>query len=302
MDSMSNPNRPQFRLDADLISLRALVAIADTGSFSAAAARIGRTQSAVSLQIAKLEERLQTKLLERSSRQVTQTASGELLIAYARRILDLADEAMLALNAPETTHPFRIGFADYLAPEHLHLLLGRFRRAHPKLVFELKLGTGAMLRDLLDAGELDLAVAGPDGGMGRDDGSCLMTEPLLWVATAQERPLLEPPLPLVLMQAPCSYRRHAIEVLDRAGLAWHVGTEANSIHAIHSAVKANLGISAVPRSASAGLQILTEGLPELPETAMVAYRGHAGHPLTETFIAFLHDSLGGPAQARAAAA
>ncbi|GMG83136.1 LysR substrate-binding domain-containing protein [Paralimibaculum aggregatum] len=301
---MSDANRSPFRLDVDLITLRALVAIADTGSFSAAAERIGRTQSAVSLQIAKLEERLQTRLLRRSSRHVSQTPEGELLIGYARRILALADEAATALTAPEAAAPFRVGFADYLAPDHLHALLGRFRQAHPKLVFELRLGTGLMLREALASGALDVAVAGPDGGMGADDGEVLLTEPMVWVAASQGAPQGAPlaePVPLVLMQPPCSFRRVALEALDRAGLGWRVGTEANAIQAVRSAVQAQLGVSAVARSAAAGMRILGAPLPALPETAMVAYRGPGGHPLTDRFIAFLKDGLAAPGAAALAA-
>ena len=124
---MSEPNRSPFKLDTDLLSLRALIAVVEEGGFSAAARRVHRSQSAVSLQVAKLEERLNTRLLERTSRSVSLTPAGETFISYARRILEMADEAMLAVTAPEESTLLRVGFAEYLAPQHLHNLLAQFR-------------------------------------------------------------------------------------------------------------------------------------------------------------------------------
>ncbi|MEO1017844.1 MAG: LysR family transcriptional regulator [Pseudomonadota bacterium] len=291
---MSEPDRSPFRLDADLISLRALVAIADEGSFSAAARRIGRTQSAVSLQIAKLEERLQTRLLERTSRQVSQTAAGELLIAYARRILAIADEAAVALSAPASSAPLRIGFAEHLAPEHLHDLLGRFRRAHPKLAFELKLGTGLELGAALAEDRLDIVIAGPDAGQGGTvGGTVLLEEPMVWAAAAADD-LLEQdgPLSLVVMPPPCSYRQIATDALTRGGRSWRITMEANSIQGIQSAVKARLGISVMARSAvTEGLRIVDVGVPQLPDTAMIAYEAKTAHPLAGRFLSFLEEGL-----------
>lgn len=290
---MSKADKFNFRLDVDLISLRALVAIADAGSFSAAATRIGRTQSAVSLQISKLETRLQTKLLERTSRSVRQTPAGELLIAYARRILDIADEAALALSAPDSDTPLRIGFAEYLAPEHLHEMLGRFRRAHPTLTFELKLSTGHDLRKALDENRLDVAIAGPDAdNPGTRGGVILLREAMVWAQADQGGIDRHAPLPLVTMQSPCSYRKMAIDALNENQQAWRIVTEANSIQGVRSAVKARLGITAMPASAVGNyLTVIRDGLPVLAESAMAAYRADVPHPLTDRFISFLKDGF-----------
>lgn len=292
---MTETHSSPFRLETDLQVLRALVAIADTGSFSAAAKRVGRTQSAVSLQIAKLEDRLQIQLLERTSRSVSQTAKGEVLIAYARRILALADEAATAISAPETQAPFRVGFAEYLAPNHVHDILGRFARAHPGLVFELKLATGFELRPALDRGEIDVLIAGPDGdgeqGQSRT-GQVLLEEPIGWVSGRPASVPEDGSLPLVLMRAPCSYRKIALDALGRAGLRWHVVAETNSIQAVRSAVQAGLGISLLARSAMHGnLHWCPEGLPALPPTAMMAFEAVPPHPLGKRFIEFMDHSL-----------
>lgn len=300
MLSTSKSNKSSFRLDVDMISLRALVAIADTGSFSAAAARIGRTQSAVSLHISKLEDRLQVKLLERTSRKVSQTAAGELMISYARRILAMADEAAMALTAPETSTTFRIGFAEYLAPQHLHDLLGRFRRAHPKVPLKLKLGTGSALRACLDKDELDVVISGPDGkAKNRITGTILKEEAMVWVAAPDQHIDFEEPLPLVAMQAPCTYRQTAIDALSEAAIPWTVVTETNSIQGVQSAVMAHLGISAMPASAvpKQGVQVMdNKCLPPLKDTKIAAFTQKQKHPLADRFINFMQAGLGADEQ------
>jgi len=293
---MSDIDRQIRRLDVDLMTLRTLVAVVDAGGFSAAARRIGRTQSAVSLQIAKLEDRLQTKLLRRTSRHVEETPAGAALIAYARRILAIADEAALALTLPDESDPFRIGFADYLAVERLHLLLGRFRRAFPRLPLSLTTGTGQELRRQLENGSLDLVIAGPDGAAEGGRGTMLNEEPLVWIAAdadAAPPPAdCDDPLDLVALPAPCSYRGIAMEALGDAGIGWRLAIEAASIQAVLSAVRAGLGISAVPASAvSPGVTVLESGMPALPSTRMLVFGAAHPHPLAGRLIAFLKESL-----------
>ena len=291
-------------LDVDLVGLRALVAIADTGTFSAAAERTSRTQSAVSLQIRKLEERLGVRLLERTSRSVRPTEAGVTLIGYARRLLDVADEAVLAVSAPTGGSPLRVGFAEYLVPAHLHPLLARFARAHADTPLSLVIGTGAELAAALARDELDLVVGGPDVGSGTgSDGRgsesvrTLLEEPLVWVAAPGDDGAATPadgPLPLVLMAPPCGYRAAMTGALDRAGTPWRAAVETNGVQGVAAAVAAGLGVSALARSAAgADVRVVEDGrLPALPETRMVV-RERAGpsHPLAGRFTDWLAERL-----------
>ncbi len=288
MIPMSKSNRYVPKLDTDLISLRALVAIAEEGSFSAAAQKIGRTQSAVSLQIAKLEERIDAKLFERTSRKVTITAAGEKFTAYARRILDLADEAMMSISAPDVQEVLRIGFADYLAPKHLHSLLARFGRAHPQVDLKLNLGSGIALYNELKEGNLDIVVAGPEPG----DGQLLLREPLVWVGTKDYEP--EESISLILMPPPCSYRKAAYDALATENFRFKLTMEANSIQGVQSAVAAGLGISVMAQSAvTESLQVLDGIYPALPKTSIFAYiKSDAPEILTDRFVTFLVEGLG----------
>ena len=289
---MKKRKSAQFMLDADLITLRAIVAVVDKGSFSGAAKHIGRSQSAVSLQIAKLEERMDIRLFERTSRSIAQTPAGEVFTAYARRILELADEAYAAVSFPEISNPLRIGFAEYLVPDHLYKLLSRFKRRYPKAAIELKLGVGgALIRELND-GQLDVVVAGPEG----EKGLILIEEPLVWIGSEGELPDVEgEELELILMQPPCSYRKAAFDSLAKAELPWNLALSANSIQGTQSAVAAGLGVSVVPRSAvNKDLKIMSKGFPELPATSIQAYSNSVdSHPLIEPFIDFLKEELAG---------
>tara|TARA_R110002096_G_scaffold16106_57_gene55379 strand:- start:546 stop:1436 length:891 start_codon:yes stop_codon:yes gene_type:complete len=293
---MSNSNRTSFQLDVDLLSLRTLVAVIEEGGFSAAAKRVGRTQSAISLQIAKLEERLNAKLLERTSRSVSVTPAGEIFLSYARRILELSDEALLAVSAPEEKTLLRVGFAEYLAPRHLPNLLATFRRAHPNCELSLILGMGVDLFPLLDEGKLDLVFAGPEA----ENGTLLWEEELAWtgpgedVANATLGEEEGTPLELVLMHPPCSYRQIAFDSLTKVGQPWKMSIEANSVQAVQSAIRAGLGVSVLPRSAVAeDLNFLSgESLPELPTTSVMSYvRADRAHPYAQRFISFLLASV-----------
>lgn len=282
---MKKTNSSQFKLETDLICLRSLVAVVEEGSFSAAAKRIHRTQSAVSLQIAKLEDRLNTKLLDRTSRSVSVTSAGEVFLSYARRILELADEAVMAVTSPEEATLLRVGFAEYLAPQHLHTLLARFRRAHPNCDLSLILGFGPDMLESMNRGELDVVFGGPEGNNGR----VLWEEPLVWTGTMNFDHDPDAPIELILMHAPCSYRKIAFDALTREGIAWKLSIDANSVQAVQSAIRAGLGVSVLPLTAvQEDMPLVGKGLPELPNTSVMSYLNTEGaHPYAQRFIDFL---------------
>ena len=274
-----NNSRASFVLDADLLTLRSFLAIIDLGSFSAAAKQVGRTQSAVSLQIGRLEERMQVSLFERTGRKVTATPEGEMFASYARKIIDLSDEGFAAVSAVETTEPLRIGITDHIQPHHLQRLLTGIRKALPKNKIVLTLGLGQDLHQRLDGNELDLIVTGPvaDGGME------LFKEPILWVRAGDYVPANPAVIDIVQMTSPCCYRQIAIDALNSLGLTWNEKVCVNSIDGIRSAVAAGFGISAIPRSAVGDcLEVITDGMPALPNTSINLYWNTSHpHPLTK---------------------
>src|SRR5919197_3127109 len=126
---------PRIDLDSDL--LRCFVAVADTRGFTAAGALIGLSQSGISVRIRNLEERLGRRLLERTSRSVALTEAGELFLGYARRMIDLNDEAVGRVRGPSAEGRLRLGIADYALPRLLPSLLGRFARLHSGVKMQL---------------------------------------------------------------------------------------------------------------------------------------------------------------------
>lgn len=286
MEMIDGSNKPARRLDADLLSLRALAAVADAGGFSAAGARIGRSQSAVSLQVAKLEERVGARLFDRTTRSVRLTPQGETLLSYARRILALADEAMTALDAPPTKDPLRVGAASHLSPLRLPATLARFRRAHPGAAITLRYACGHDLITALRDGALDVVVCGPEAEGGRR----LLAEPLVWAGPADIA--LDPlgsddPVPLVLMAPPCTYRRAAFDALTAAERRYREVMTGGSLQEVQDAVAAGFGVSAIARSAlTASLRPMVDGWPALPDTAVDVFLSDGdAHPLAERFVA-----------------
>lgn len=282
---MNKEDRTGFKLETDLLTLRSLIAVVEQGGFSAAAKRIHRTQSAISVQIAKLEERLNTKLLERTSRSVSLTPAGETFISYARRILELTDEAVLAVTAPDDKALLRVGFVDYLAPQHLPTLLASFRRAHPNCDLSLIVDWGPQLLESLKRGDLDVVFAGPEG----EGGQLLWEESMVWTGKHELLGAKGDPVELVLMPNPCSYRKVVFDSLTKIAKPWKLSIEANSMQAVQSSIRAGLGITILPRSAVLDdMPIIKDILPELGKTSIMSYVNlDQVNPYSQRFIDFL---------------
>lgn len=271
------------KLEIDLNTLRSLIAVVEEGGFSAAAKKVHRTQSAVSVQIAKLEDQLNTKLLERTSRSVRLTQAGETFLSYARRMLELADEAVFAVSPWDEKEELRVGFADYLAPQHLQAVVTGFRQQYPNCDLSMVLGLGPPLLEMMERKELDLVVAGPEG----DKGTVLWDEELVWTGTCDAPDDPTVPMKLVMMPAGCLYRKLAFDALTKISRPWKMSLEANSFSAVHSAIRAGLGVTILPITAIRDdMEIIKEGLPELPNTTVTSYIG-ASHPYAQPFIDYL---------------
>jgi DNA-binding transcriptional LysR family regulator len=285
---MTPDNKLNYKLETDLNTLRSFVAIVEEGGFSAAARRVHRTQSAISVQIAKLEDRLNTKLLERENRPITVTASGESFLSYAYKILELADEAVLAATSPEETTLLRVGFGQFLVPYDLHTLLARFRRAHPNCDLVLNLGAGTMLLEQLEKGELDVVFAGPEA----ENGQMLWEEPLVWSGATNLSNNPDDPLELILMHAPCSFRKVAFDALAKSAQPWKVSINANSLQAVQSAIRAGLGVSVMPLSSVAEDMPIVHDLPELPNTMVMSYvHPEVSHLYAQRLIDYLMEGV-----------
>ncbi|WP_454654543.1 LysR family transcriptional regulator [Bosea beijingensis] len=250
----------------DLAALGMLVAVAETGGFTAASARLGRTQSAISVRIQDLENQLGHKLLERSRRGVTPTDAGERLIAHARRLLAVEREALADLAGETPTGRLRIGVPDDYMDAYLRPLIARFAVEHPKVELEVVCDLSKKIEPALKAGDLDLAVVSQDPS--RPMGEVLRREPMIWVAARGHRPELQETLPLALFSEGCRARSRVLGALSSAGRAYRLVFSCSHTSGVLSAVEGGFCVTAITESAvPPSLRRLgaAEGLPPLFE-------------------------------------
>ena len=193
----------------DLDVLRSFVAGMELGSFAKAADRLGRSTSAISAQLKKLEEQAGTPIFRKAGRGLALTEAGETMLAYARRLLDLNDEAATAIHGAELEGWVRLGLQEDFGETLLPDVLGRFARAHPKVRIEARVVRNAELVERVTSGKLDLALAWSDGF--RTAHSDRIAEvPMCWVGpahgAAQWHAGSSEPLPLASLEAPCLLR------------------------------------------------------------------------------------------------
>jgi DNA-binding transcriptional LysR family regulator len=253
-------------LDLDL--LRAFVAVADSGSFTRAAEQLLRNQSTVSLQLKRLEEAVDRRLLERSSRKVRLTAEGGVMLDYARRLLALNDEVVGRVREPKLAGKVRLGTPEDFATTHLPHVLARFAEAHPRVDLEVTCDLTFNLLDRFRHGAFDLVLVKREPSR-RDSGVRVWREPLVWVTGPRLPPEWQSVLPLALSPPPCVYRKRATQALNRSGRRWRIAYTCAALSGTHAAVRAGLGLTVLPKDmVPAGLTILDHGhgLPDLHHT------------------------------------
>ena len=276
------------RPDIDIDQLRALLAVAETGGFTAAASRINRTQSAVSQKIARLEEQLGWKVFERNSRGLRLTSRGEGLVESARKLLVDYERFVDGLqgNSPETS--LRLGVSENLIATRLPGLLAQLNAGQPGRRIELSTGAGVdLLRDL-DEGRLDVVVARQRTGERGSRGRVAWREPMAWVASSSFRDDEGGSAPLVLMREPCAYRDAGLAALGAAGRPWTAACVVGNLASLEAAVLAGLGVTPQARSfARAGMKIVkpSRRWPALPETEIAVFGRDDGQAATVEALA-----------------
>ena len=280
--------------DLDLDLLRCFVQVAERGGFTAAAPALGLTQSAISLKIRRLEELLGKRVLERTSRSVALTAEGETLLAYARRMLALNEEAVRRLVAPPVTGHLRLGVADHFVPRNLAPLLARFARSHTGIRLEVEVGRSHELRRAMEAGSLDIVLGKRRDG--ESEGALLWTEPVIWAAAPGWAPPEGRALPLAMLPAGCMFRDRALAALSRAGLGYEITYTSPSLLGVAAAAQAGLGATVIGASGlPEGLAPLA-GLPGLGSAEMAVFGDLAGlAPLAGPLVAAIRETVGHPA-------
>ncbi|MBB4231214.1 LysR substrate-binding domain-containing protein [Rhizobium mongolense] len=288
------------RMVFDLDVLRTFATGMELGNFAKAADRLGRSTSAVSAQLKKLEEQAGTPIFRKAGRGLALTEAGETMLAYARRLLELNDEAAVAVQSVELEGWVRLGLQEDFGENLLPDVLGRFARAHPKVRIEARVVRNAELLERVTTGKLDLALAWSDATL---TAHCekIGEVPMRWIGPAAGEPgwnaASGEPLPLASLEAPCLLRTAATNALDRANIAWRLAFVSPSLGGLWAATAAGLGVTIrTPIGLPAKVRPLKPaelGLPELPSLGLVLHRAEADpDPATARLASILLRAVG----------
>jgi DNA-binding transcriptional LysR family regulator len=237
-------------INLDLDTLRTLVVANDLGGYGQAATRLGRTPSAISLQMKKLQTDVGATIFRKSGRGVALTEAGEIVLRYARRMLALNDEVLDTVRGASLAGRIRIGVSQDFAETVLPRALSQFTKHYPLVQLEVRIEGNAVLVEAVSKGEIDLVLV--VGHAQRPSAITLGTIDLVWIAGRDFAPRDEP-LPLVVLGAQCVFRKEAIESLDAAGHPWRIAAVSPSLAGLWALGIAGLGVTVrsalgVPRS------------------------------------------------------
>ena len=259
-----------YPLDLDL--LRTFVAVVESGNFSSAAPRVGRSQSAVSMQMQRLEQELGRPLLTRMPRTVVPNAAGNDLLIYARRLLKLSDEARASVSRPDEAGTVRLGVPDDYAAFLLPPVLARFAEDYPRVNVELVCEPSRLLVPAIEEGRIDLAIV---TRLPSQSFEVFRREPFVWVAASSHVAWSLDPLPVALFEPGCAARMNVIDALSAAGRAYRSTYSSASLLGLCAAVQAGLAVAGLAASSvPTTLTVIgkAEGLPPMQPLDMSLIR------------------------------
>ncbi|MEJ0023345.1 MAG: LysR substrate-binding domain-containing protein [Alphaproteobacteria bacterium] len=253
--------------------LRSFTAIVESGSMLRAVDRVFLTQSALSLQMKRLEDILQTSLFHRDGRRLTLTPAGEALLSYSHDILSLNDEAVRALNGDVLVGPARVGFVQDFAETLLSNVLGGFAQLHPETQLQIRVAGSPELNAQLESDRLDLILC-----MGAEnDEAGIHNEPMTWFGGAALAK--QETLPLALLEPPCRFRDAILATLEKAGRPFRIVLETHSLSALRAGVEAGLCVTCrTPILMDKTMALPAELMPALPAVSYVLISRANPHP------------------------
>ena len=274
-------------MNMDTITIQSFIAVAETGSFTKAAERVGRTQSAISQKMLKLEQTLGKPLFARG-RSFALTPEGEVFLGYAKQISALHHEAMDRFQEPELQGELRFGVPEDFASVFLSDVLADFARIHARILLKIECDLTMYLFDRFRKKEFDLVLVKMTRPNDFPNGQEIWAEPLEWVG---DQSLIQPdkPVPLVLSPQPCVYRAAAIQALEAAGHSWRLVFSSTSYAGQVAAVKAGMGVTVLPRNmVPKDLSLMVSGaLPKLDDIHVSLLKHESNNPLVNTFEEFV---------------
>jgi len=286
----------------DIDQLRTFIAIAETGSFTKAAEVVNKTQSAVSMQMKRLEERIERPIFARDGRASKLTEDGSRLLDYARRLVKLNVETVAAFSDAALSGRVRLGVPDDYADRYLPEIMARFSRAYPSVELTVICEPSVDLLERIDGNEIDLAIV--TNCENKRASETFRRERLLWVTSNRHAIHLEEPLPLALGRPSCTWRRTAIERLESIERPYRVLYSSSNAGAVAAAVLAGLAVSVLAESGlRPGMRVLTaaEGFPELTTCRVGLVRNaHDSSALADALAEHIISSLDNLSEAQAA--
>lgn len=260
--------------DLDIHLLRAFVAVAELGSFTRAAIELNRTQSAVSMQVRRLEQVLGKVLLVRNSRRIRVTDTGRIVLTYAKRIIRVNDEALSEIGEPEVQGMVRLGIPDDYAAYFLPKVLSHFGSLYPRIRLEVLCGLSHDLLLQLRGDDIDLAVTTRQPQS--PGGTFLRREQLVWAESSYSRVHANEILPLALFpEGVCFFRKAALEALDQVARQWRIVCTSRGLAGIRSMVSSGLAVTVVTENTlSYDMRVIgeAEGMPQLPAVDLSLHR------------------------------
>ena len=300
-------------LDTDL--LRVFVLIAEGHSFTQAAVRVGRTQSAISMQVKRLEEVLGQPVLSRSKGgSVDLTPHGHYLLTRARQILALNDEVLTTFRTPQISGKVRLGSPDDYAFAYLPQILKRFAETHPAVQVDVQCSPSGELMHRIKAGELDLTLISNGHSPSEWPSVPLWRGPLVWITSTRFAPHRQDPLPLALADrrpflargSDCEWAGAAVRALEQAGRQYRIAYTSASQVGTHAPVLAGLAVTVSTLSwLPDGLRAMRaeEGLPRLPDFEILLMKAKRPlQPVTDALAAHIQESFALDSRQSAAAA
>lgn len=281
-------------LPIDLPLLHSFLDLAETGSFTRTAARVHRTQSAVSAQIRRLESVLGATLFERTTRSVVLTPAGERLVPHAEAVIEAVAALAARFGGEAVEGDVRLGCPEDVASADLPAILAEFAAVHPRVGLHVRCDLTLHLVEQFEAGAFDLIVIKQDPERLLPAARLLRREPLSWVGTSAEGSAAPPEqVRLVLAPAPCVYRQRALEALGAAGTAADVVFSSPSEAGQIAAVRAGLGWTVLPsRRVPPDLVAASIHWPALPDAAICLLASPRRTGAVEAFARYAETRLG----------
>ena len=283
-----NAPPPVLVANLDIDVLRSFVAISETGSFTRAAEMVFRSPSAISMQIKKLEETIGRSVFDRDSRSITITPDGELLLGYARRMLDLNREAVARFRTPEVEGVVRIGAPDDFAEHTLPDILRRFAEIYPRVSVSVVMDGRDSLLSGLASGRLDAAFINCMPGQELPpDARLVMEEPLVWAGLMGGTAHGRDPLPVAMWDQGCVWHQMAVASLETIGRSFRIAYMSNNTSSQRAAILADLAVAPYPASLIRTPLVnlgKTEGMPDIGAINVAAFLGNSAGEAAKALV------------------